>query len=38
MPVHWQILGFDAMASKVATETLEIAHEGFLSDHTAWNQ
>ena len=32
MPVHWQIVGFDAMASKVATETLELAHLGFLSD------
>jgi phage tail-like protein len=32
MPVHWQIVGFDAMASKVATETLELAHLGFLED------
>jgi phage tail-like protein len=32
MPVHWQIIGFDAGASKVATETLELAHMGFLSD------
>jgi phage tail-like protein len=32
MPVHWQITSFDAMASKVATETLELAHMGFLSD------
>lgn len=32
MPIHWQIVGFDAMASKVATETLELAHLGFLQD------
>ncbi|HEY2672856.1 MAG TPA: phage tail protein [Rugosimonospora sp.] len=32
MPVHWQIVGFDAMASKVATESLELAHLGFLED------
>jgi phage tail-like protein len=35
MPVHWQIVGFDAMASKVATETLELAHLGFLEDAQA---
>src|SRR5262249_59709113 len=33
MPVHWQITSFDAMASKVATETLELTHLGFLVDH-----
>ena len=32
MPLHWQITSFDAMASKVATETLELAHLGFLED------
>jgi phage tail-like protein len=32
MPVHWTISGFDASASKVATETLELAHLGFLED------
>jgi phage tail-like protein len=35
MPVHWQIVPFDAMASKVATETLELSHLGFLADHKA---
>lgn len=33
MPVHWQITSFDAMASKVVTETLELSHLGFLADH-----
>jgi phage tail-like protein len=32
MPVKWSITGFDASASKVAVETLELAHEGFLDD------
>jgi phage tail-like protein len=32
MPVRWSITGFDANASKVATETLEINHRGFLAD------
>lgn len=32
MPVRWQITGFDAMASQVAVETLELAHQGFLED------
>jgi phage tail-like protein len=32
MPVKWSITGFDAGASKVATETLELAHHGFLDD------
>jgi len=32
MPVRWQITGFDAMASQVAIETLELAHLGFLDD------
>jgi phage tail-like protein len=32
MPVRWSITGFDAGASKVATETLELNHRGFLSD------
>jgi len=34
MPVKWSITGFDASASKVATETLELAHLGFLDDET----
>lgn len=32
MPVKWSISGFDAGASKVAIETLELAHHGFLED------
>jgi hypothetical protein len=32
MPVRWSITGFDAGASRVATETLELAHLGFLAD------
>jgi phage tail-like protein len=32
MPVKWHISGFDAGASRVATETLELAHMGFLDD------
>lgn len=32
MPVKWSITGFDAGASRVATETLELAHLGFLED------
>ena len=32
MPVRWAITGFDAGASKVATETLELNHRGFLAD------
>jgi phage tail-like protein len=32
MPVRWSITGFDAWASRVATETLELAHLGFLAD------
>lgn len=32
MPVRWAITNFDAGASKVATETLELAHTGFLDD------
>jgi phage tail-like protein len=35
VPVKWSITGFDAGASKVATETLEIAHLGFLDDEVA---
>jgi phage tail-like protein len=32
MPVRWSITGFDAGASRVATETLELNHRGFLAD------
>ncbi len=32
LPKHWKIDGFDAGSSKVAQETLELAHLGFLDD------
>ena len=32
MPVKWNIVPFEATSNKVATETLEIAHMGFLVD------
>jgi phage tail-like protein len=32
IPVKWSIVGFDAGQSKVATETLELAHMGFLEN------
>lgn len=32
LPSKWSITGFDAGASKVATETLELVHHGFLDD------
>ena len=32
MPSKWSVTGFDAGTSKVATETLEIVHQGFLDD------
>jgi len=32
IPVKWSIVGFDASQSKVATETLELAHMGFLEN------
>ncbi|CRK58383.1 hypothetical protein [Alloactinosynnema sp. L-07] len=32
MPVKWAIAGFDAGASQVSLETLELAHLGFLED------
>jgi phage tail-like protein len=32
MPVRWSITAFDSGASKVATETLELNHVGFLND------
>jgi phage tail-like protein len=32
MPVKWSITGFDAGASAVSIETLELAHRGFLKD------
>lgn len=35
MPLKWAIEKFDASQSKVALETLTLAHEGFLNDETA---
>jgi phage tail-like protein len=32
MPTKWSITSFDAHASAVATETLELMHNGFLDD------
>jgi phage tail-like protein len=32
MPVKWSIVAFDASGNKVATETLELAHTGFLDE------
>ncbi|SDH80518.1 conserved hypothetical phage tail region protein [Actinokineospora alba] len=32
MPVKWSINGFDAGASQVSLESLELAHKGFLDD------
>jgi phage tail-like protein len=32
MPLHWAISGFEAGASRVAVETLQLAHMGFLGD------
>lgn len=32
MPVKWSIVAFDAAGNKVATETLELAHNGFLDE------
>jgi phage tail-like protein len=32
IPVKWAITSFDASASQVAIETLEITHNGFLDD------
>jgi phage tail-like protein len=32
MPLRWSVTGFDANASRVVTETLELAHRGFLLD------
>ena len=31
MPVKWNVAGFDATANKIAVETLELAHMGFLT-------
>ena len=33
--LKWSVAGFDAGASKVALETLEFSHRGFLDDETA---
>jgi phage tail-like protein len=35
MPVKWSVGGFDATANKLAIETLEIVHLGFLDDERA---
>jgi hypothetical protein len=35
VPTKWSIQGFDAGASKVAIETLVVAHAGFLADAQA---
>jgi phage tail-like protein len=32
MPAKWSVVGFDASASKIATEQLEVVHMGFLQD------
>ncbi len=32
LPAKWSVVGFDATASKIATEQLEIVHMGFLDD------
>jgi len=32
IPVKWSVSGFDATSSKVALETLELAHLGFLTE------
>jgi phage tail-like protein len=32
MPLRWSVTGFEAGASRVATETLELSHRGFLDD------
>jgi len=32
IPVKWSVSGFEATAAKVALETLELAHMGFLED------
>jgi phage tail-like protein len=32
MPLRWSVSGFDAGASRVVTETLELTHRGFLAD------
>jgi phage tail-like protein len=32
MPTKWSVTTFDASASQVALETLELAHRGFLND------
>ncbi|MFF3159108.1 phage tail protein [Streptomyces sp. NPDC057910] len=32
LPVKWSIVGFEAGTSKVALETLELQHNGFLND------
>ena len=35
MPSKWSVSGFDAGTSKIATETLEVVHVGFLDDDIA---
>ncbi|HWS47384.1 MAG TPA: phage tail protein [Acidimicrobiia bacterium] len=36
VPAHWKIEGFDAGASKIAQETLELTHAGFLDDEISY--
>jgi phage tail-like protein len=36
-PVSWQVSEFTAAEAKIVTETLEIAHTGFLDDQVAAN-
>ena len=38
MPVRWSVAGFEAGASRVATETLELAHRGFLADEKVFGR
>jgi phage tail-like protein len=33
IPLKWSVQSFDASASKIAIETLEFSHLGFLDDH-----
>ena len=38
MPVKWSVGGFDAGASSVSIETLELAHKGFLKDERKFHK
>jgi phage tail-like protein len=33
IPLKWSVQSFDASTSKIAIETLEFSHLGFLDDH-----